>query len=523
MNHDSHWGRFTTIILLAILFTGGNQMSANAGLVAHWSFNGNADDETGNYNGTAIGGISFDWDDTLGREVAVFDSSQQGKISVPAVDAMYAGSYTFATWVRVDDLSGGGQPQLFGDWGANGTDLTNCNFRFFYNGKFITQYRTTGGEWPTIQADFSVSENQWYHFAAVLDVAGNSFKTYINGQLVDQDTAGFSNFSASRRKDFNTSPPLNHFGWKQDANDYLNGRMADAYILNNAISAGQLNNLIQYNMLRDPNRFLLNQLFGTGPTGPAVDYSFLDNTGAVPSASDLGIAKVQQGGMTGNVELTSGGLKFNAAALGPCSGSDQHGQIRSNECSNNGHVNLLYGGLYEGAFGMHSDAMVTFDLAEIRLANGWTDDMTFQFSATAGAAHALDGGNGVHSLVLLSSETEVLQAFVGGQRVDVVDLGGGNWTLDFGTGDISSILDSLLLNTNHSANIFAEFGAEADYLSLFILGNGSYDFDHGAYFNPLLTAIPHDENGSDVPEPATWGILLAGLAAMGIFRRKIMK
>ena len=281
------------------------------------------------------------------------------------------------------------------------------------------------------------------------------------------------------------------------------------------------------------NGILLNQLFGSRSNTPKypLNYSHAFNTGETADASDFGIEKVQRGDLASwrQIPLTAddNGIKF---VLNDQLGSSDHqdGNIRSNLCSNdNDSLFFIDGNIYEGGIGMHANTMITFDLGALRDANGWTDDMTFQFSSTVGGTHVLtdnqiDGNNWMkmHSLVLLSSADEVLRAFLGGREVNV-KLDNGAWTLDFGgIGDLSSFLDDVLIRGANTADIFAEFGSEVDYLSLFILSNGSPDFDHAAYFNPLLTAISPAENGSDTPEPATWGILLVGLAAVGILRRK---
>lgn len=293
-----------------------------------------------------------------------------------------------------------------------------------------------------------------------------------------------------------------------------------------------------------PNTVWLNQLFGfeEGVTDKTrLYYANHQNDGVAAKASDgtlsYGVLKAEGNALAGGaVNLTgdngaSNAILFNAVALGPMTGA--YGGIISNRCGGNADgifdtaasdvlrdFNIAANGNYvvEGAIGMHADSLLTFDLDALRSLNGW-GDATLTFNTDAAMAHAKTGENQskAHALVLLSDDTSVIAAYLDGTDVTdlLTDLGGGVMGL---TEDTALFNDLLLTGTDEPVNFNFDIMSDAMYLSLLGVAAGNLDTDHVMFLNPTLTAAMSDSGG--VPEPATWGMLLTGAAAMLFFRRK---
>ena len=158
--------------------------------------------------------------------------------------------------------------------------------------------------------------------------------------------------------------------------------------------------------------------------------------------------------------------------------------------------------------GMHSDYAMTFDLDEIRMAGGWNENQWFNFSTTLTGTHT--SSKTVTGVLLLSSDEEILSAYVNGQLFDVVNED-GVWSLDGLSPDTP-----LTVTGSETAEFNVDLGADAKFLTLALLCAGDMNTDHAAWFNPTLTAI----QTQNLPEPASWAILALGTCGLLFLRRR---
>ncbi|MEM7037150.1 MAG: LamG domain-containing protein [Bacteroidota bacterium] len=229
--------------------------SANAQLtpVAHYPFDGNANDASGNgYDGTVHGATLTT--DRFGNANSAYSFS--GFARTDSIDCGYirelnsAGEYTVSCWVNQTTLD---LPR--GVWTYRETDnvLTNAIFlqlRTYSDGNL---WGYQGGAFVGYDYSNDVSAGQWHQFATVFDVGNDSVKLYIDGEQVASAQAGGTRV-------FHGDSLFTHFFIGLDAYNYFpggtwNGKLDDFYIFDRALTASQIDSL--YN-LPDPNGCTVN-------------------------------------------------------------------------------------------------------------------------------------------------------------------------------------------------------------------------------------------------------------------------
>lgn len=153
------------------------------GLIAHWKFNGNLDDEFGNYHGSAIG------DATAGTDGGAFAGS--GAVFFDGDDAVVidgevlgAGTFSLAFWSKTDPADSDSY------FVSDGENYSNLLLRR-YNDKFTAQIcgekfsefgpdGTSGTTWP---------RETWHHHVFTYGPEGE-VQWYVDGQVRDAIDTG---------------------------------------------------------------------------------------------------------------------------------------------------------------------------------------------------------------------------------------------------------------------------------------------------------------------------------------------
>lgn len=209
------------------------------GLLAFYSFDGNANDVSGNNrNGTAIGGLAYTTNRTgTANKAAIFDGVDDG------VDTPYTQSdlleFTVSVWVKTDlGIVPGVNPSAI---------IQNRNTS---TGRSIgLSYDRSDGAWEIgLDADFTkivrrtvyTNPNAWRHIVGVWTGTGSAinngqFKLYINGVL--QTTSSIS--LGSGGIPFSASGTMK-IGYHQPWNTYFRGSLDDLRIYNRALTDAQV-------------------------------------------------------------------------------------------------------------------------------------------------------------------------------------------------------------------------------------------------------------------------------------------
>ena len=213
------------------------QVNLSNGLEAYFSFNGNADDVSGNNNHGSIFGsptlvqdrfgnpnsaYSFDGLDDYINTYSTFDYTNRSvSLWIHAKDANgYGGTANVAITQDDDNL----------DYGKLRIDYSNNTLNLYAGG--------TTGEFTTS----STNLNSWAHLVLIRE--GNATKYYINNQLVHTDV------SASTGSTYNPNPDF-IIGAGRDLNQqFFEGKIDDIRIYNRAINECEINSLYEIRSLK---------------------------------------------------------------------------------------------------------------------------------------------------------------------------------------------------------------------------------------------------------------------------------
>lgn len=413
---------------------------------------------------------------------------------------LYSGDYTINMWVNLDSFkSGSAWTPIFGDWNNPWSMMMYTNS----SGTLIS-YVDPGSR--TTLSGGTVKAGEWTMLTFTRDYAAGTISQYINGTKTAVMTA-----DALKSKPYFAYTAL-QFGVKGDDKNSANGSFDESRIYSNLLSQSQLQSLYVYN---DTNhvKLYLNNLIGNNSFQNALDAN--TTTGAIAnSAGGYAVEKALNGGMTGRFNLTNDAE--NGVYLDLTTATALHGglggwsYIKNNVC---GHDNTVLtaptGYTFNGAIGMHANAMLTYDLNAIRTGFLLDDDAMMQFSTTAAMATCTSGTGAVYSLILLSSEEDgILSAWLQGEEIGVsYDEATDSWLLD--------LPETMPTQISRNSPIDIDFyiPSEADFLSLMMFTGTSSTSDHAMYLNASI--IP------SVPEPSTCVLMLLGVCG-GVFclRRK---
>jgi hypothetical protein len=172
-----------------------------AGLIAYYPFNGNANDESGNgHNGTLHGGVSLTTDRFGQTNAAYTFNGTDGYISIPSLNNITYKPITYAGWVVITSnfpyTWGFKKKVILGrdQWGntAQGAiSFTSDGTTGVYENQ-LQNYRG-GGFSPDVPITNTVLPiGSWVQFTYTQDASG-AFKWYINGTVTNSGT--YSNIS----------------------------------------------------------------------------------------------------------------------------------------------------------------------------------------------------------------------------------------------------------------------------------------------------------------------------------------
>ena len=235
----------------------------STGLVGHWKFNDDSsviEDLSGNgNNGTLYGNsrLLLNFDDGTATDLTAYgnDGTLQNGVdcsgagvsgqgcSFDGVDDeieisthnLHFGNFTdfsISLWANVNELSGNQNILHIGD--SNHyirVTLANNNF------DFALRRGTTNASIESIESEFNISTNSWYHISAIAD-RDNSLKLYLNGNLIgtNSNPSDYINLTAS-------SDPLVLGYWPVANTFYLNGSIDEVGVYSKALSSSEVTDL----------------------------------------------------------------------------------------------------------------------------------------------------------------------------------------------------------------------------------------------------------------------------------------
>ena len=220
----------STLVLFILAGT-----SVEAGLTNYWSFDEASDasvaaDSVGTLDATLAPSAAFVLDAARGGPVLDLDAARSEYASNPGEPFTSDTNHTVAAWVRHDDS--GELHQRWISWGLSGG-------RYFlgpYNSGRVSAGIGASTTFAFTDADATPVEGAWQHWAFVRE--GTSSRLYLNGNLVQTLTSSASG-------SINTSGQL-AIGRQYNAGEYLNGRIDDLAIWDEPLDATQIQNVMNY-------------------------------------------------------------------------------------------------------------------------------------------------------------------------------------------------------------------------------------------------------------------------------------
>ncbi len=162
------------------------EVTEDADAIAIYKFEDNANDVTGDHNGTASG-VSY----VSGKfnKAASFDNNANTKITIGTLSSVIPNNTTgvsFSFWVYLDSVDTGsnydhwfiGQEDYGGAFGDGEFSVR------LYEGKVYTDYAQSSTIYRQRKASTVLSTGQWYHIVATYDTSNaNITEVYLNGVL----------------------------------------------------------------------------------------------------------------------------------------------------------------------------------------------------------------------------------------------------------------------------------------------------------------------------------------------------
>jgi len=217
-------------LILLFFFLAYSFLSFSQGLIAHYPFNGNANDSTGNgQDGTINGGVTDTTDRFGNANSAYYFNGSNGYIEIPHAEALDfpENEFTISSWVYSEDAT---TSQMIIFKGTSNTDLRYSTY--FTNG--LNEFRTVVGNSNNIAGDYVAEPfNQWIH--VVGKYKDGILTSYVNGQENGSLSIDFTSVAPS------TENLL--IGKVGGDSQYMNGRIDDVRLYNRALLDVEIDSL----------------------------------------------------------------------------------------------------------------------------------------------------------------------------------------------------------------------------------------------------------------------------------------
>jgi hypothetical protein len=213
----------------------------NDGLVAHYPFNANANDESGNGNDGTVNGATLT-EDRFGNVDGAYSFNGVDDYIERSFDPDFTPStqsWTVAAWIK----SGNGPIVSWYRCGANPSCYTvdSALYNLSVSDNFAYTVRDDSDRNLTVKSD--TLTNSWHFVIGMLDRTKNVLKLYVDGSEVDNLPSNFGSLSHG-----NINIPFSigrvfRTGWDQPS--YYKGLIDDVRIYNRALSEDEVKELYE--------------------------------------------------------------------------------------------------------------------------------------------------------------------------------------------------------------------------------------------------------------------------------------
>ncbi|RKZ82361.1 MAG: hypothetical protein DRR19_20810, partial [Candidatus Parabeggiatoa sp. nov. 1] len=187
---------FATAMSLGMLISPLTLAGLNDGLMAHYPFDGNAQDAGPNGNHGTVEGATLTADRFGKANSAYRFDGKDDSIVVPNSASLHpADQLSIAFWMKIEGVTNAWSPIIFkgsSKWTNNGMYR---EYTVWLN-KQLTLYLASAGNQSAQQVlkSSAVKGREWFFYAAVIDRRHHSMKVYINGRLDQEMADSYSSF-----------------------------------------------------------------------------------------------------------------------------------------------------------------------------------------------------------------------------------------------------------------------------------------------------------------------------------------
>lgn len=203
------------------------------GLVAYYPFNGNANDESGNNNHGTVNGATLTTDRSGSSNKAMYFNGNKISISNSTSLQFLNNVSSWSYWIKLDNLTD--TPQCL--W-AKSSDTSGGRLNSFVSINSNNSINIwTSGVSSTVTNVPNSDYQQWIHIVNVFDGLTSQIKTYVNGNLIETNTATFTHSPTNVSPLFFGYNDVFSFPW------YLRGKLDDVRIYNKILTNNEIQTL----------------------------------------------------------------------------------------------------------------------------------------------------------------------------------------------------------------------------------------------------------------------------------------
>lgn len=203
------------------------------GLVAYYPFNGNANDESGNNNNGTVNGATLTTDRSGSSNKAMYFNGNKISISNSTSLQFLNNVSSWSYWIKLDNLTD--TPQCL--W-AKSSDTSGGRLNSFVSINSNNSINIwTSGVSSTVTNVPNSDYQQWIHIVNVFDGLTSQIKTYVNGNLIETNTATFTHSPTNVSPLFFGYNDVFSFPW------YLRGKLDDVRIYNKILTNNEIQTL----------------------------------------------------------------------------------------------------------------------------------------------------------------------------------------------------------------------------------------------------------------------------------------
>ncbi len=207
----------------------------NDGLVAHYPFNGNANDASSNGNNGLVNGAVLIYDRFGNQNSAYSFDGEDDYIDVGDNLDQGNNNFSISAWFKTKNIDGISQYVVAkrSSTLGEGYSLNGINMSGYTDVSILDNNNYTYS-----QSTSPVNTNQWYHVVGIVDRANNNISLYVDGIL--NLTNKYSNVVG----DISNDLPF-YIGAKSVNENFFHGLIDDVRIYNRILSASEIQELYQ--------------------------------------------------------------------------------------------------------------------------------------------------------------------------------------------------------------------------------------------------------------------------------------